>query len=293
MSDCQHQTRGLKESNVQNQRQQSAEERERLLDAIADQLANIKTESDIEELEHRLEQYDPEHTLEADFDVEQSLKEFHTKYEITGEKVAAAGPAEVPKKKRSRFFRHTARIAIIAAVLCSFVVAAQASGLDILRAIAQWTSEQFHLEWITADTPNTSQTDTAQYTSLQDALLYYGVDLPLVPTRLPQGTVLDSVSTRDEEERLLIYAIYKVPGGEMYITIRNKSEASQEMIPFSEVEKNDEDVYLHEAGGIVHHIMSDVAMNKAVWQNGEWECRIVGNVTREELIAMIDSIYDV
>ena len=292
MSDCQHQTRGLKESNVQNQRQQSAEERERLLDAIADQLANIKTESDIEELEHRLEQYDPEHTLEADFDVEQSLKEFHTKYEITGEKVAAAGPAEVPKKKRSRFFRHTARIAIIAAVLCSFVVAAQASGLDILRAIAQWTSEQFHLEWITADTPNTSQTDTAQYTSLQDALLYYGVDLPLVPTSLPQGSVLESVSTRYEEGRLLFYAIYRVPNGQMYIAIRHKTENNQETAPFSEIEKNEDNVSLYEAGGITHHIMSDVTMNKAVWQNGEWECSITGDITRDDLTAMIDSIYE-
>ena len=90
----------------------------------------------------------------------------------------------------------------------------------------------------------------------------------------------------------MFYAIYRVPNGKMYIAIRHKTENNQETAPFSEIEKNEDNVSLYEAGGITHHIMSDVTMNKAVWQNGEWECSITGDITRDDLTAMIDSIYE-
>ena len=194
MSDCQHQTRGLKESGVQNQRQLSTEEREKFLDAITDCLANIEKDSDIEGLERYLEQLDPENELGADFDLNRSLDEFYQKYEMGSSNKSEGQSASVAKKKNHRFFRRTARIAIIAAILCSFIVAAQASGLDILRAIAEWTSAQFHLEWTITNRPDTTQTDVTQYTSLQEALEYYGIEELLVPTALPQDSKLESIS---------------------------------------------------------------------------------------------------
>lgn len=291
MADCQHQARGLKESSVQNQRQLSTEEREKLLDAITDCLANIEKDSDIEELERYLEQLDPENEFGADFDLTRSLDEFYQKYEMGSSDKSEGQSAPAAKKKNHRFFRRTARIAIIAAILCSFIVAAQASGFDILRVIAEWTSAQFHLEWVASSNPNTSQTDKVQYDSLQDSLSYYGIEIPIVPNNLPQGAILDNISVQEEEGHLLIYAVYKLPGGNMFITIRNKTENIQDTIPFSEIEKNDEEVLSYWKNGIEHHIMVDVEQVKAIWQVQEWECYIAGNISYEELIAMIDSIY--
>ena len=77
----------------------------------------------------------------------------------------------------------------------------------------------------------------------------------------------------------------------MFITIRNKTENIQDTIPFSEIEKNDEEVLSYWKNGIEHHIMVDVEQVKAIWQVQEWECYIAGNISYEELIAMIDSIY--
>lgn len=292
MSDCQHQTRGLKESGVQNQRQLSTEEREKFLDAITDCLANIEKDSDIEGLERYLEQLDPENELGADFDLNRSLDEFYQKYGMGSSNKSEGQSASVAKKKNHRFFRRTARIAIIAAILCSFIVAAQASGLDILRAIAEWTSAQFHLEWTITNRPDTTQTDVTQYTSLQEALEYYGIEELLVPTALPQDSKLESISVEEEGEYLIFTAVYNLSADKMFITIRSNPLTNQQSVPLSEVEKNEKDVEIYTVSGINHHIMSDVSLNKVVWQNSEWECCIAGNLSTEELIAMIDSIYE-
>ena len=291
MSDCQHQTRGLKESSVQNQRQLSTEEREKLLDAITDCLANIEKDSDIEELERYLEQLDPENELGADFDLNRSLDEFYQKYEMGSSNKSEGQSASVAKKKNHRFFRCTARIAIIAAILCSFVVAAQASGFDILRVIAEWTNAQFHLEWITTTKPDITQTDEVEYTSLQDTLLSYGIEIPLVPTNFPDGSELVDTSAHEETDHLLITAEYKLPAGNLYITIRNNPINSYASVPFSDIEKDASDISIYNAGGIDHHIMVDVTQLKAVWKNDDWECYIAGNISYLEMVAMIDSIY--
>lgn len=291
MSDCQHQTRGLKESGVQNQRQLSTEEREKFLDAITDCLANIEKDSDIEELERYLEQLDPENELGADFDLNRSLDEFYQKYEMGSSNKSEGQSASVAKKKNHRFFRCTARIAIIAAILCSFVVAAQASGFDILRVIAEWTNAQFHLEWITTTKPDITQTDEVEYTSLQDTLLSYGIEIPLVPTNFPDGSELVDTSAHEETDHLLITAEYKLPAGNLYITIRNNPINSYASVPFSDIEKDASDISIYNAGGIDHHIMVDVTQLKAVWKNDDWECYIAGNISYLEMVAMIDSIY--
>ena len=292
MSDCQHQSCGRTKDSVQTQRQQDPEKRERLLDALTDCLADVEKESDIEELERRLTELDPDEELAENFDVEQSLDEFYRKYPVLGSEVPAeaeSGPA--PKKKHSRLYRNFARTAIIAAILCSSILVAQANGFDIFRAIAEWTSEQFHLEWSIFKSPNPSQADTTEYDSLQEVMDDYGIDLPLVPSVFPRGAELDIMSVREEKGHLFVTADYVIPDGHIYITFRNNPLDSQESVPFSEIEKNELKVDVYSVDGIEHHILADVAMTKVIWQNGDWECQITGDITREELIQMIDSIY--
>ena len=287
MSDCQHQTRGLKQSDVQNKRQPSAEEREKILDAIADCLVNIEKDSDIKDLELCLEQLDPENELGTDFDVNRSLDEFYQKYEVGSPNQPAVSPVPAAEHKKKRFFRHTARIAIIAAILCSFIVAAQASGLDIFRVIAEWTSEQFHLEWTTTPKVDTTNVSMQQLNSLQDMLTLYDIHTPLAPTVFPEGCQFESVSAEELQDGIRITTFYTVPNGKIFITIHNAIET----LPFSDVEKNSTDVEEYSSHGISHYILEDVAASKAVWQNAEWECRITGSISHEELREMIDSIY--
>ena len=57
------------------------------------------------------------------------------------------------------------------------------------------------------------------------------------------------------------------------------------------VEKEDNPVNYYSSGNIEHYLVSDLGRTKAVWQNGILESRIAGNVTEEEMIQMIDSVY--
>ena len=233
MSDCQHQSCGRTKDSVQTQRQQDPEKRERLLDALTDCLADVEKESDIEELERRLTELDPDEELAENFDVEQSLDEFYRKYPVLGSEVPAeaeSGPA--PKKKHSRLYRNFARTAIIAAVLCGSIVAAQANGFDIFRAIAEWTSEQFHLEWSISEPSSSLQTDEQKYYSLQEVMEDYEVDIPLVPSAFPEGTELNSVSVQEEEGHLFVTAEYTIPNGYIYVALRNSSVDGQKTVPF-------------------------------------------------------------
>ena len=290
MSDCQHQTRGLKQSDVQNKRQPSAEEREKILDAIADCLVNIEKDSDIKDLELCLEQLDPKNELGTDFDVNRSLDEFYQKYEVGSPNQPAVSPVPAAEHKKKRLFRHTARIAIIAATLCSFIVAAQASGLDIFRAIAEWTSEQFHLEWTITPEADTTNTSMQQLNSLHDTLILYDIQTPLAPTVFPEGCQFETISVEDLQNRLRITASYTVPSGDLFITIYHSTDTTG-AIPFSDVEKNSASVEKYTSHGITHYIMEDINAIKAVWQNEKWEGRISGSVSHEELLEMIDSIY--
>lgn len=60
----------------------------------------------------------------------------------------------------------------------------------------------------------------------------------------------------------------------------------------NDVEKEDGyKVILYYRYGIYHHIMSDLGRNKAFWQNGILGGCIAGNISEEEMIEMINSIY--
>lgn len=281
MSDCRHNApkREPAAGDVQNQRQQLDEQtREALADRLVDCLYSFEGEEDIEALDRCLEDLEMAGAVCEDFDVEQGLKDFHERFSDAFE----SSPQEVKKPARSR--RPLARIAIIAAALvCAFAVTAQASGLDILGAIARWTSEQFSF---VREGEMRGPDKKLEYDSLQDALDEYHVSEKLAPTKFLEGTVFSDILVRQEKNGLLITATYTLEESLFFISFRKVVGA-----PYGEIEINDPNVEIYKSGGIEHHLMSDVKQRKATWYNGEWECYIAGDLSRNDLLMMIDSIY--
>jgi len=281
MSDCRHNApnREPNAGDVQTQWQQLDEQdREKMVDRLIDCLYSVEGETDIEELDRCLEELDAAGAVCEPFDVERGLKDIHERYAAAFE----SSPKKV--KKTARFKRPLARIAIIAAALCAFVFTAQASGFDILGAIARWTSEQF--SFVKAGEQKDPLQENEAYASLQKVLDDFGVTESLVPTWFPEGTHFFEVRVQEEKNRVFIFATYTLGNGEFYISIRKVAGA-----PYMEIEINDPDVEAHIAGGIEHHLMADVKQRKATWNNGPWECYIAGDLTRDDLLLMIDSIY--
>ena len=275
MSDCQHNPgRELETGDVQIQGHQLGERSdEETLYKLVDCLYGGDGEVDIETIDRYLEELDQAEVAPDEFDVEKGLQQFHQRFDYHLEEVK-------PARKR----RPLARIAIIAAAMCIFVATAQASGWDILGAIAQWTSEQF--AFVSPGEIRGEQQDDAVYTSLQEALEFEGVSEKLSPTKFPDGTKISTVHARNETGMLMFSASYDLYGEAFYISIRKTTGAS-----YSEVEINDPNVEIYLAGGIEHHFVNDVKQSKASWYNGPWECYIAGNLSRNDLVVMIDSIY--
>lgn len=283
MSDCRHNApnHGPDAGDVQTQWQQLDEpSSEELLDKLADCLFSLDGDADIASIDRCLEELEQAGVPGEDFDVEQSLQEFHERYAPAFE----TSPSVV-KKRSSRIRRPLARIAIIAAALCAFMVTAQASGFDILGAIARWTSEQF--TFVKIDDERETKPELP-FDSLLEALENGNVKEKLAPTKFPEGTILSDLMVRQEKDGLLISGKYTL-GAEtvFYITIRKVTKA-----PNVDVEINAEDIEIYLVGGIEHYLMADVKQRKVTWQNGLWECYIAGDLSREELLLMIDSIYE-
>ena len=282
MSDCRHNApnREPQEGDVQIQRQQLDEQtREELLDKLIDCLYSFEDESDMAALDRCLEELDAAGAKCEPFDVEQGLQDFHERFgdafESSAQKV----------KKQTRYRRPLARIAIIAAALCAFVFTAQASGLDIIGAVARWTSEQF--AFVKLNEEDREQNRELLFDSLQDALDEYGINKHLSPTRFPSDANLQDIQVRQDTGELSFFAKYQLQDGNFFISIRSSTD-----VPHSEVEINDPNVETYIVNGIEHHIMMDVRQCKAMWNNGAWECSIVGNLEEEDMLKMIDSIYE-
>ena len=286
MSTCPHGdcgTDGLPQDNVRNQRQEiSAEEREKLLDELADLIGHVRNEADLVRISRYLDRLDP---APGGFDVRGSLEAVHRGYPAS----AALSRGKPDRPKRPAVFRRLAHIAIIAALCCAALMAVvQAAGFDLWGILARWTGADFSFvrpDDPPSDTPGLSS--EIQFQSLEDALAAYENTLPLAPTWLPNDAVLNELYVVPELSSFLFYASYTLPSGTMTITLRQVGET-----PFSTVETNEEGIVKHIAGEIEHHIMMDVAQIKAEWYNQNWECKISGPLTREEIIAMIDSIYE-
>lgn len=281
MSDCRHNApdHGPNMGDVQTQWQQlDPPNNEELLDRLADCLYSLEGDADIASIDRCLEELEQAGVPGEVFDVERSLQEFHERYTPAFETSASAN-----KKKGSRVRRPLARIAIIAAAICAFMITAQASGFDILGAIARWTSEQFAFVKVDETKDNHEE---GMYRSLQEALRDGKVEERLAPTKFPKGAVLSDLMVRQEKENVAFSAEYTLGERKFHIFICKVSEA-----PYMEVELNTPDVEVHIAGQIEHYLMADVRQRKADWHNGPWECYIAGDLSREELLLMIDSIY--
>lgn len=283
MSDCQHNApeREPNAGDVQTQGQQLDEQtREMLLDKLTDSFF-CEGDPDIEAIEKCLAELEAAGVECEAVDVEQGLKNFHERFAPLFEddvKLVAE------KKKPSRFRRSLARIAIIAAALCAFVFTAQASGLDIIGAIARWTSEQF--SFVKVDEEKDERLEDLPYETLYSALIDAGVTEQLVPVRFPERTELKEIQIRQETGELFFFATYELAGEKFFISVRSATDT-----PYMETEINDANVEIYTVGEIDHHIMTDVKQKKATWNNGTWECRISGNISHDDLLMMIDSIY--
>lgn len=271
--------------------------REQLQDELADFFFQADEETfcseKLDALLDALDAADPLPETEA-FDTEKSLERFHEKYAPLFNALnadTAAVPVSSPGKKHSN--RALFKLLPIAAVLVLLLgsVTAQAFGWNIFGAIARWTSEIFRMgsdstPYATIQTNPLAEGEEAYYDTLEEAVEAFGITAPIVPKWIPERFELAEVTAVNKTSGVFICADYMSGDKVLQIRYREKKNSN-----FSSMEQESNQVEAYSAGEVRHYLLMDMDREKALWQNGELECVIAGNVTRGEMREIIDSIY--
>ena len=206
--------------------------------------------------------------------------------------------ADHPVRWRWRWVGRIA--AVLAALMVLATVAAAAAGYDLWGMLAQWTAEEMTLapgqiDYLDPDDLHIPE-EPGEYADLQEALAAYGLDLPVVPRRLPEGFALDQLIVDDATSlsQIVFHAAYSRGEGK-YLVLQVDvylEREYREQDTFWNFQKDEGDPVPYEAGGVTHLLATNAGWPVALWANGPAECAISGDVTMDELKAMIDSIYE-
>ena len=187
-----------------------------------------------------------------------------------------------------RLFKTVAAVLTLVLILAvGTSITAEALHVDIWGKFASWTKDifQFMDDYRGSTVANPDKEVNLELKSLQDALNQHMIIQKLAPTWLPAGYVNKDLSVMDSPKERTIYAIYENNDERLIISIRQTIG-----IQADQVEKNDNLLEVYVVDGVEYFIFSNTQTLQTAWSIGEFECLIIGDISIEEMKAMIDSI---
>ena len=256
---------------------------------------DVDTElSDIAEL---LQEYDPDMTV-TDTQVQESYKRFCEKNPqlMEPEKIAAPAAAEskkpLAKSSRKPFERIVALAATLVLMLTLFTV--QASGSNLFRTLAEWTASVLRIGTDSSGQVSMGENDLTEgevriYATPEEMLSDLHIKGELVPTWVPDRFSLEGCEARKTEAGVSCYVVYVAGGSDLALKMWQKPLEDIYL-----VEKNQKDASRFVTGAVEHYIFYDgeSKLEKAVWTRDNLECRIIGDVSQEEMERIVESIYE-
>lgn len=229
-------------------------------------------------------------------DTQDALEAFHLRYAPlfaeAPERPAENSPEfDVPRRPRFHLWKKLAVLAAAAALTLACMVTVQAFGVDVFGVIARWTEEVFQpqrdsVSYAEVRKNPLKEGEIASYDSLQEAVDAFGITAPIVPQWIPEEFALISVDAANIRRGIVITADYENGNGNLQIHFKET-----DVIDFNDIEKDNKIIELHNVEGIDHYFIYDSDYQKTFWQNGELECQISGDVSKEEMNKIVDSIY--
>ena len=267
---------------------------DRLTDELIDLLDNAsETEFDGERFDSLLGALDKDDPLpDPDaFDAKKGLERFYERHpDVFDADRESAATSSISSSRPKR--RRLPRLFLVAAVLVLLVASsAQAFHFNVFDLFARWTSEIFHLDNRPAAVAQVTRNPLVKneertYASAEDMLSEFGITAPLLPTWVPERFTSPEISAANIESGLRLYVTYG--DNESFLRIKaNQVNVSN----LKDIEKDHLNVVYKQINGTLYYFMSDIdGREKAIWQNGEFECNITGTVTRNEMEQIISSI---
>ena len=206
---------------------------------------------------------------------------------------ACALADEEPQNKKLKTGNHSVlvllrRFAAAVAVLILMYGTASAFGLDIFHWLASWTAETFRFSGLN-DLPISQ--DIPEEDPYQDlrAAVAEETDLPVVPTRAPFEAA-EEVTVTQRANSVFIHGFYLSNDSEYTISVIIYD--SSEIVNWDQFYQKDSfQPYTYKCNDIEHYLMKNHDNCTAVWQNGNVQVHIQGDLSIEELENMIASVY--
>ena len=186
-----------------------------------------------------------------------------------------------PKNLRPRWMRGLVAAAAAVVILLSGVVTAEAYGVDVWKAVVQWTQDTFHFgSW-----GDSGSNNNLPYASLQEAMEKGNTPTWLVPAWLPDGFEMAEITAELTPLKKEYRAIYTNGEQKLRITIQDYLDK----VPVY-VEQSEGLVEEYEIQGVTYYLFENNKRTQVVWIVDTFECRITGELTIDELKLMINSI---
>ena len=234
-----------------------------------------------DELEKMREALNRKRPVEYLYTPEESWERFLEKYadaeafarsSITGtQRKNAASPG------RYRTFLRTALVAaVVVVLLAGAAFAAGSFGYDLWAWVPRWNAAAERYEPVAAETDGKP---------IPAALAELGITEPLYPTHLPEGFVI--TESHISEDPLVLMEQYA--RGDERLSITVTPIKGFETVVYQKGGKSAQE---YATGTVVHYVFETENTVTAIWYTKHYATTISGNITREEIKGIIDSIHE-
>lgn len=219
----------------------------------------------------------------------EALESFKNNYYTETETSSDSESAAVTRKQFNGGRWRRGLVAAVAAI-CILVVGnsitASALGFDLWEIIAKWTQETFHFGYAGQPDENDAPAKSGNpCSSLQELLNDYKIQVPLVPTWIPENYVEVDAKIEETPMQRRFAAKYQSESTAFRIRIAEYLSSAP-----AQVEQSDllTEVYIVE--DISYYIFDNNGQLQVMWIVDNYECCISGPLSLTEIKAMINSI---
>lgn len=226
------------------------------------------------------------------FDPEQSYKEFADKHAVLLQNLAADAPRSGKAKRPYRSkLRSAYAAAIILVILFSGTITANAYGINVFEKIIVWGEEILKIGRGDDTISGVLELPVgrgAAYRSMTDALEKHGLSADVCPTWIPERYKLMMVDVQEDGGELLFNAVYQDEKGNRLLFAIDYAPDSEAIYA---IEK-DPDGQTYQDNGVEYYLVKNIGKWKATWLDSTCFYSLSGDVTKQELMQMLDSIYE-
>ena len=180
------------------------------------------------------------------------------------------------------FYKRCVCVAAVICILIGTMITAQALGVDIWGPIARWTSETFHFEIFSRDGDN--ETDYSQIELSEN-----GLPKEFAPGWIPGGFEVEETKLMSNNNGQSFYISFLGEDDAFFSIVLTKYN-SPESINDRIFEKSDAVVETYVHNDMVFYLFPNEDTYTAAWSGSSLVYRISGDLSRDDLIKIIDSI---